>query len=87
MAKKLSKKVKYAIADAVASTYNVDPQWVEVNYKYIFGTILNNAQFRIKGKVYTIKEFCGEDDALHITSLVIRRLKGRLIQTNISEVE
>jgi hypothetical protein len=86
--RKLKLETKYAIADTVASTFNVDPNWVEDNYKYAFGTILNNAQFRAKGKVYTIKDFCkNEDDALHITSLVIRRLRNRLIQRTVGEVE
>ena len=86
--RKLSKERKYAIADAIAGTYEVDPVWVEQNYRYLFGCVLNNAQFKVKGKVYTLRSFCkSEDDALHITSLVIRRLKGRLVQRDIAQVE
>ena len=86
-ARKLAKETKYKIADAISATYNVDPSWVDSNYRYLFGSILNQARFTVKGKTYTLKDFCGEDDALHITSLIIRRLKDRLVQRDVAKVE
>lgn len=72
--KKLSNANKYAIADAIAKTYDSLLSANEGVRKATYASIINDAQFSVKGSVYTLQTFCNKDDVQHITRLIMRRL-------------
>ena len=73
--KPLSLETKYAIADAIASTYDSLLDASDGTRRAVYADVLNNARFAATGgKVYTLATYCSADDGLHITRLVIRRL-------------
>ena len=73
--KSLSLETKYAIADAIASTYDSLLDAGDGTRKAVYADVLNNARFATaSGKVHTLATFCSADDGLHITRLVMRRL-------------
>ena len=73
--KPLSLETKYAIADAIASTYDSLLDASDGTRRAVFADVLNNARFATaSGKVHTLATYCSADDGLHITRLVIRRL-------------
>lgn len=71
----LTQEQKQTLADALASTFKVTPADVRANYKSWFAFVLNEAKFTVKGKSFTLKSYLAEDDALHVTNLVLRRLQ------------
>ncbi len=73
--KPLSLETKYAVADAIASTYDSLLDASDGTRKAVYADVINNARFTTtSGKVHTLATYCGADDGLHITRLVIRRL-------------
>ena len=73
--KPLSLETKYAIADAIASTYDSLLDASDGTRRAVYADVLNNARFATAGgTVHTLATFCSADDGLHITRLVIRRL-------------
>lgn len=73
--KPLSLETKYAIADAIASTYDSLLDASDGTRRAVYASVLNNARFTAaSGKVHTLATYCSADDGLHITRLVIRRL-------------
>ena len=74
--KPLSLETKYAVADAIASTYDSLLDASDGTRKAVYADVINNARFTTttSGKVRTLATYCGADDGLHITRLVIRRL-------------
>lgn len=73
--KPLSLETKYAIADAIASTYDSLLDASDGTRRAVYADVLNNARFATaRGKVHTLATCCNTDDGLHITRLVIRRL-------------
>lgn len=70
---KLSNQRKYDIADAMAGAFR---NLATVERNKAFGVIIN-APIRLRtGKVSTLKNRFNEDDASHITNLVLRRVYG-----------
>ena len=73
--KPLSLETKYAIADAIASTYDSLLDASDGTRRAVYADVLNNARFSdAGGRVHTLATYCSADDGLHITRLVIRRL-------------
>ena len=73
--KPLSLETKYAIADAIASTYDSLLDASDGTRRAVYADVLNNARFSdTSGRVHTLATYCSADDGLHITRLVIRRL-------------
>ena len=72
--KPLSTETKYLIADALASTYTSLVDASDDVRRAVYADVINRARFTVKGNQYTLATFCSQDDALHITRLVIRRL-------------
>ena len=72
--KPLSLETKYVIADALASTYDSLVDADDNVRRAVYADVINRARFTVKGNQYTLATFCSQDDALHITRLVIRRL-------------
>ena len=73
--KPLSLETKYAIADAIASTYDSLLDASDGTRRAVYADVLNNARFSdASGRVHTLATYCSADDGLHITRLVIRRL-------------
>ena len=72
--KPLSTETKYLIADALASTYDSLVDADDDVRRAVYADIINRAKFTVKGNQYTLATFCSQDDGLHITRLVIRRL-------------
>ena len=68
--------VKYAVADAVAKTYQrFDETTTEGVRKAVCYDLYNNAVFPTNsGKLYKIAEYFNEDDAQHVVRLIMRRL-------------
>ena len=74
--RKLTTEQKYEIADKLAAAYasaGATPAIVNESRSYYFGSIVNQA-VTVKGKTVKLSDAYGEDDAIHITNLVIRRL-------------
>ena len=69
----LSNEDKYAIADKLAKAYaSFKKDYVVNNHSSVFGVVINT-----ENKIgETLKAKFGEDAAVHITNLVIRRLSG-----------
>ena len=72
--KPLSTETKYLIADALASTYTSLVDASDDVRRAVYADVINRAKFTVKGNPYTLATFCSQDDGLHITRLVIRRL-------------
>lgn len=73
--KPLSLETKYAIADAIASTYDSLLDASDGTRRAVYADVLNNARFSdASGRVHTLATYCSADDGLHVTRLVIRRL-------------
>ena len=72
--KPLSTETKYRIADALASTYTSLVDADDNVRRAVYADVINRARFTVKGNQYTLATFCSQDDGLHITRLVIRRL-------------
>ena len=72
--KPLSTETKYLIADALASTYTSLVDASDDVRRAVYADVINRARFTVKGNQYTLATFCSQDDGLHITRLVIRRL-------------
>ena len=72
--KPLSTETKYLIADALASTYTSLVDASDDVRRAVYADVINRARFTVKGNTYTLATFCSQDDGLHITRLVIRRL-------------
>ena len=72
--KPLSTETKYLIADALASTYDSLVDADDNVRRAVYADVINRARFTVKGNQYTLATFCSQDDGLHITRLVIRRL-------------
>ena len=73
--KPLSLETKYAIADAIASTYDSLLDASDGTRRAVYADVLNNARFSdASARVHTLATYCSADDGLHITRLVIRRL-------------
>ena len=70
--KSLSNEKKYEIADVMAASL---PHLRAVSRNAAFGVILN-AQLRINGKQTSLKMAFSEEDAIHITNLVLKRVQG-----------
>ena len=69
----LSNEDKYAIADKLAKAYNsFKKEYVVNNHSKVFGVVVNTPNKL--GETLTNK--FGEDNAVHITNLVLRRLSG-----------
>jgi hypothetical protein len=70
---KLSNQRKFDIADAMAPSFR---NLAKVDRRVAFGVVIN-APIRLRtGKVSTLKNRFNEDDASHITNLVLRRVYG-----------
>ena len=73
--KPLSLETKYAVADAIASTYDSLLDASDGTRRAVYADVLNNARFSdASGRVHTLATYCSADDGLHVTRLVIRRL-------------
>lgn len=86
--KKLSLQEKYDIADSLALTFDSLIDAPESTCKAVYKCLMNDAQIRISGKVYTLSEYCSSaDDVSHITRLTMRRLTTpSVVQRIVSEV-
>ena len=72
----LSKEIKYKVADSIAASIkNISAESVNSNYKMYFKDIISNIPISLDGKTGSLESLLVEDDARHITSLVIRRLQ------------
>ena len=71
--------VKYELADKLAPHFE---NLVNYDRRVVFGVVLN-AQLRINGKLTSLKEAFSQEDAFHITNLVL----CRIMQNKIIEVE
>ena len=71
--------VKYELADKLAPHFE---NLVLQDRRVVFGVVLN-AQLRINGKLTSLKEAFSQEDAFHITNLVL----CRIMQNKIIEVE
>ena len=78
--KPLSLETKYAVADAIASTYDSLLDASDGTRKAVYADVINNARFATtSGKAHTLATYCDADDGLHITRLVIRRLTQQTV--------
>ena len=77
MAKKrhLSNEVKYSVADIMSANLK---HLNTVQRNVAFGVVINT-QIRVNGKMTTLKEAFSEEDAIHITNLVLRRISNNKI--------
>lgn len=82
--RKLSSTSKYKLADAIAGTYESLVNAEEGIRRAVYASILNKAEFSVKGKKYTLATFCNEDDQLHVTRLVMRRLTQPSVQQRVT---
>ena len=88
MARKLSSESKYRIADALAGTYETLVDAPEVIRRATYADIINRAQFSVKGTIHTLQSFCTQDDAQHITRLVMRRLtQPAVVQRQVASID
>lgn len=86
--RKLSNESKYKLADALASTYASIVDADDSVKKAVYASIINDAQFAIKGKTHTLQSFCTQDDAQHVTRLVMRRLtQPPVVQRQVAGVD
>lgn len=70
---------KYNLADQLAPHFE---NLVVQDRRVAFGVVLN-AQLRLNGKLTTLKDMFSQEDAFHITNLVL----CRIMQNKIIEVE
>ena len=70
----LSKETKYIIADAIANSFSIPAEAItDSTRNYYFREVIN-APISINGVQTTLAGKFEEEDAKHITSLVLRRL-------------
>ena len=75
--KDIAVETLYVIADAVASNLELNVGAIRASKtarNIAFGIVLNQAQFRVKGKVYTPITFLNVEQAQHLTNLVINKV-------------
>lgn len=75
MSKKLTIKVKYTIADAMAPSFQ---SLRLVDKRSAFGVVIN-APVKFNGVLSSLKSKFTEDEATHITNLVLRRVYGNVV--------
>ena len=68
-------KSKFIIADAMAPGLRT---LATVERNKAFGVVLNSP-IRLNGKLTTLKDSLSEDDAFHVTNLVLRRIRGEVV--------
>lgn len=68
--RKLSNESKYQVADSMAPHFD-NLRTVERNRA--FGVVIN-AEIKLNGKMSSLKEAFSEEDAIHITNLILRRI-------------
>ena len=66
---------KFAIADAMAPGLRT---LSTVERNKAFGVIINSP-IRLNGQLTTLKDALSEDDAFHVTNLVLRRIRGEVV--------
>ena len=67
---------KYKVADAITrSCANIPAEVVEKHKAYYFRQIINSP-VRVQGQVVPVSQAFIEDDAIHITNLVLSRLSA-----------
>lgn len=86
--KSLAIETKFAIADAIANTFASLVGADENVRRAVYANVLNDAKFQTtSGQVHTLASYCGKEDALHITRLVMRRLTSPSVyQSGIARV-
>lgn len=78
---------KYAIADSIAnSCMNLPADTVSDNRKFYFREVINS-QVSIRGQRVSVAQAFQEDDALHITNLVLNRLTAPRLVATVANVE
>lgn len=83
----ISLDTKYAIADAVASKCNNIPaEAIKTNSRFYFREVINSLII-INGKRDTIANMFVEDDAQHITNLVLQRLQMPKLTNSVASVQ
>ena len=68
-------KSKFAIADAMVPGLRT---LSTVERNKAFGVIINSP-IRLNGQLTTLKDALSEDDAFHVTNLVLRRIRGEVV--------
>ena len=71
--RRLNNEVKYQIADQLAAHFG---HLKTVARNSAFGVVIN-APIKINGVTTSLKEAFPEEDAIHLTNLVLMRLNGR----------
>ena len=77
--KRLSNEVKYQIADIMSASF-MHLNMVQRNAA--FGVIIN-AQIRVNGELTSLKMAFSEEDACHITNLVLKRVQVKVIEVSL----
>ncbi len=77
--KALSNESKYAIADAMAKDLkgHIAPVVLDGDRKVVFGIVINT----LNGEGKSLVDVFGEEQAVHITNLVIQRLTHKFEST------
>lgn len=83
----VSLDTKYAVADAVASKCNnLSAEVVKANSRFYFREVINTLVI-VNNKRATIADMFVEDDAQHITNLVLQRLQMPKLTSSVASVE
>ena len=82
----LTTEKKYQVADSIASAYNIDPSAIKSNYNFYFRELIN-APISVKNKQVTLTDWLVDDDARHVTALVLKRLATPQLQRVVAKVE
>lgn len=84
---KLSEDKKYQIADVIVSTcVNLPADIIKENSRFYFREVINSP-IRIKNQVVKVCDAFQEDDANHITNLVLQRLQAPSLFKSTANVE
>jgi len=69
---RISKAKKFTVADAMAPAFS---NLVATDRNVAFGVIIN-ATIKLNGKQTSLKQAFSEQDAIHVTNLILRRVYG-----------